>query len=76
MCFAAESQAKEEPNMTCAMRKTAMSNVAECISALRACAVLNSVYFSFVRFFAGAFYFAYYYFTSYNSAHRTRAERG
>ena len=62
--------------MTCTMRKTAMCNAAECISALRACAALNSVYFSFVCFFAGAFYFAYYYFTSYNSAHRTRAERG
>lgn len=43
--------------MTCAMRKTAMCNAAERISALRACAALNSVYFSFVRFFAGAFLF-------------------
>ena len=61
--------------MTCTMTKNCMPATADRASALRACAALNTAYFTFVRFFAGAFYFAYYYFTTDNFTPRTRPER-
>ena len=61
--------------MICAMTKNSMSVTADRASALRACAALNTAYFTFVRFFAGAFYFAYYYFTTDNLTLRIRPER-